>query len=114
MDVGGTVPDLAAIRNRRGLTLREIADTTRISVFYLRAIEEGQLQKLPGGFYNRSYIRQYAQAIDYDENELVERFGVAAAPEVEPPDAAEQGGALSRFGHWMLYMMHSNASRRTG
>lgn len=37
----------------------------------LRAIEEGQFDKLPGGIYNTNYIRQYAQAIDYNESELL-------------------------------------------
>jgi len=58
---------LATIRRNRGITLEQIADSTKISVRLLDAIERGEFRKLPGGIYNTSYIRQYAKAIDYDE-----------------------------------------------
>jgi cytoskeletal protein RodZ len=58
-------PDLAALRQSKGITLQQIAESTKISIRYLRAIEEGRLTILPGGVYSISYIRQYAQAIDY-------------------------------------------------
>ena len=66
-----SVLGLATIRNNRGLTLEQISQNTKISVRALRAIEEGQFKKLPGGIYNTSYIRQYARAIDFDESELL-------------------------------------------
>ena len=62
---------LATIRRNRGISLEQIADATKISMRSLRAIEEGQFDKLPGGIYNTNYIRQYAQAIDYNESELL-------------------------------------------
>ncbi len=58
---------LTAIRRNRGISLHEIADATKISIRSLEAIERGEFDKLPGGIYNTSYIRQYARAIDYDE-----------------------------------------------
>jgi cytoskeletal protein RodZ len=69
-----TVPDLAVLRANRGVSLEQIARTTKISVFYLQAIENGEIGKLPGGIYTKSYVRQYARAIDYNEQELLERF----------------------------------------
>jgi len=62
-----SVLGLATIRRNRGITLEQIADSTKISVRLLDAIERGEFRKLPGGIYNTSYIRQYAKAIDYDE-----------------------------------------------
>ena len=62
---------LATIRQTRGISLEQIASDTKISVRSLRAIEEGEFKKLPGGIYNTSYIRQYARAIDFDETELL-------------------------------------------
>lgn len=59
--------ELATIRRNRGITLEQIAASTKISVRSLEAIEQGDFRKLPGGIYNTSYIRQYARAIDYDE-----------------------------------------------
>jgi cytoskeletal protein RodZ len=67
-------PNLAALRGQKGISLHQIAEATKIGVRYLEAIECGQFGKLPGGFYNISYIRQYAQAIEASEAELVERY----------------------------------------
>jgi cytoskeletal protein RodZ len=62
---------LATIRQNRGISLEQIAAHTKISMRSLKAIECGEFTKLPGGIYNTSYIRQYAQAIDFDESELL-------------------------------------------
>lgn len=62
-----SVLGLATIRGNRGISLEQIAESTKISVRLLEAIERGEFRKLPGGIYNTSYIRQYARAIDYDE-----------------------------------------------
>lgn len=66
-----SVLGLATIRHNRGITLEKIAESTKISIRSLEAIERGDFRKLPGGIYNTSYIRQYARAIDYDESELL-------------------------------------------
>jgi cytoskeletal protein RodZ len=63
-----SVLGLATIRRNRGISLAQIAESTKISVRSLEAIERGDFRKLPGGIYNTSYIRQYARAIDYDES----------------------------------------------
>jgi cytoskeletal protein RodZ len=65
---------LAAIRKNRGISLEQIAQSTKIGVRSLEAIERGDFQKLPGGIYSTSYIRQYARAIDYDESALLEFY----------------------------------------
>ena len=62
---------LATIRKNRGISLQQIAASTKIGVRTLEAIERGDFQKLPGGIYTTSYIRQYARAIDYDESALL-------------------------------------------
>src|SRR5438034_6053525 len=62
---------LSTIRGNRGITLEQIAESTKISVRCLQAIERGDFTKLPGGIYNTSYIKQYARAIDYDESTLL-------------------------------------------
>ncbi len=81
--------NLLTVRNKRGLSLHDIAQTTRIGVNYLQAIEDGDFDKLPGGIYNTSYIRQYAQAIEFDEDELLEFYyraiGVEKKPDEPPP-----------------------------
>jgi cytoskeletal protein RodZ len=66
-----SVLGLATIRRNRGISLEQIAEATKIGVRSLLAIEGGDFQKLPGGIYTTSYIRQYAKAIDFDEGELL-------------------------------------------
>ena len=66
-----SVLGLATIRRNRGISLEQIAESTKIGVRLLQAIERGEFHKLPGGIYNTSYIRQYAQAIDYDESAIL-------------------------------------------
>jgi cytoskeletal protein RodZ len=62
---------LSTIRTNRGISLQQIADSTKISIRSLEAIEQCDFAKLPGGIYNTSYIKQYARAIDYDEAEIL-------------------------------------------
>ncbi len=63
--------DLARLRESKGISLRQIADSTKISLRFLEAIERGDFSQLPGGIYDRSYIRQYARAIDIEESRLL-------------------------------------------
>ena len=71
---------LSTIRRNRGMSLEQIASSTKISVRSLEAIERGDFGKLPGGIYSTSYIRQYARAIGYDEAALVEYYNQQTAP----------------------------------
>src|SRR5579863_9108021 len=84
-----SVLGLATIRQNRGVSLEQIATSTKISVRSLDAIERGDFRKLPGGIYNTSYIRQYARAIDYDESLLLDFYhrqmsGEAGRATVQP------------------------------
>jgi cytoskeletal protein RodZ len=76
---------LATIRRNRGISLKQIAESTKISVRSLEFIERGEFQKLPGGIYTTSYIRQYAQAIDYDEAAILAVYHREIAPDGESP-----------------------------
>jgi cytoskeletal protein RodZ len=65
---------LRLAREERGIPLREISDETRISIRYLEAIESGDFKRLPGGIFNRSFVKAYARCIGYDEKEAVEGY----------------------------------------
>ena len=65
---------LRTAREQRGIPLREISDETRISIRYLEAIESNDYKRLPGGIFNRSFVRAYARCIGYDEKEAVEAY----------------------------------------
>lgn len=84
--ISATLPDLATIREAKGISLHQIAEATKIAVRYLQAIEESRFHQLPGGVFNTSYIRQYARAIDYDEWDLLACYDSTVRPaEPEPP-----------------------------
>jgi cytoskeletal protein RodZ len=93
---------LASRRLKKQISLEQIATTTKIGVRTLRAIEAGEFQKLPGGIYNTSYIRQYAQAIDLDESEILTMYysvmGIHPGQEEAAERLSDSGGNLvSRF-----------------
>lgn len=88
-----SVLGLATIRRNRGISLNQIAESTKISVRSLEAIERGEFRKLPGGIYTTSYIRQYAQAIDYDESAILAVYHREMAADANP-----RAGDKSPFG----------------
>lgn len=57
-------------RLRQGREISEIATQTRINPRYIEAIEADDLHRLPGGFFYRSFVRQYAGALGLDEAEI--------------------------------------------
>ena len=65
---------LRLAREGRGIPLREISDQTRISMHYLEAIESNDYRRLPGGIFNRSFVKAYARYVGYDEKEAVEGY----------------------------------------
>jgi cytoskeletal protein RodZ len=65
---------LRLARETRGIALRDISEGTRISMRYLEAIETDDYKRLPGGIFNRSFIRAYAKFIGYDEHEAMEDY----------------------------------------
>ena len=61
-------------RQRKGISLESIAESTKLSVWQLDAIEIGDFRRLPGGIYNTNYIKQYARAIGFDEMDLLSYY----------------------------------------
>jgi cytoskeletal protein RodZ len=81
-------PNLSALRRQRGISLESITTATQIGKRYLEAIERGEFSVLPGGIYDISYIRQYARAVDYDEEDLLGCY-FARTGRPEPAGSAE-------------------------
>ncbi|WP_077596408.1 helix-turn-helix domain-containing protein [Oceanobacillus kimchii] len=69
MDVGAKLKEA---RLSSGVSLDSLQETTKIQKRYLVAIEEGNLHILPGKFYARAFIKEYATAVGLDPNELLE------------------------------------------
>ena len=62
------------LREERGVTLRRIADVTRISVSALEALERNDISRLPGGIYSRAFVRSYAVEVGLDPEQTVREF----------------------------------------
>jgi cytoskeleton protein RodZ len=58
-------------RLRRGLELNQLAAQTKIGPRYLQAIEENRFDRLPGGLFTRSFLRQYEHALGLEDDEPV-------------------------------------------
>lgn len=66
-------------RTKRGVTLKDMADATKISARMLRALETEDFEKLPGGIFNRGFVRAYAQHLDLDPEAAVADYVSAEA-----------------------------------
>jgi cytoskeletal protein RodZ len=64
-------------REMRGVSLREIANATKISLRFLQALEEDRMDVLPGGLFPRAFVRQYASFLGLNVGELVADFAEA-------------------------------------
>lgn len=67
-------------REMRGVTLEEIAESTKISTRLLRALEHEQFSELPGGVFTRSFIRAYAGYLGLDAEHVLAEYRQAAQP----------------------------------
>jgi cytoskeletal protein RodZ len=65
---------LREARERRGLSLRVIADATKISVTALEALERNDISRLPGGIFSRAFVRAYALEVGLDPEQTIAEF----------------------------------------
>ncbi|HXP45699.1 MAG TPA: helix-turn-helix domain-containing protein [Terriglobales bacterium] len=72
-------------REMRGITLEEISESTKITSRCLQALEEEEFDKLPGGIFNKGFVRAYAHYLGIDEDQAVADFVVASGGEKEQP-----------------------------
>jgi cytoskeleton protein RodZ len=87
--------ELRAAREARGISLEEIAQKTMINIDVLRALEAGNTSSLPAT-YIRAFIREYAEHVGLDPQELVQRYSSvdgrpqpSVIPKQEEPPPAE-------------------------
>jgi len=62
---------LRQAREEKGFTLSEVADQTRISSLYLESIENDDYRTLPGGIFNKGFVKSYAKFVGLDEQEAL-------------------------------------------
>jgi len=81
--MGSVASDLKSERQRRNVSLAQIAADTRISLHYLESLEEGRYNDLPGGMYNRAFLRAYCERLNLNQQEILNRYEAEISP---PPD----------------------------
>jgi cytoskeletal protein RodZ len=85
--------ELRREREIRGISLKEIADTTKISKRFLEAIERNDHKTLPAPVFTRGFVREYARYLGLNAEEIVNRYNYAAAGD----DRIEQTAHLDRL-----------------
>jgi cytoskeletal protein RodZ len=93
--------NLSRLRKKAGVSIEQIADSTKISLRFLRAIEAEEFEKLPGGIFSTSYLRQYAAAIGYDEAELLSHFDRKMNPQPVLQEPQREGGSRKFLDRWL-------------
>lgn len=83
-DVASFGENLRHAREGRNITLQEIAVTTKISTRALQALENEQFDQLPGGIFNRGFVRAYARCVGLNEDKAVAEY--LAAAKIAPPE----------------------------
>jgi len=79
-------------RHQRKIELDDISASTKISTRFLRALEEEQFDQLPGGIFNKGFVRAYARHLGIDEQQAVADYLAAVAasqPQAQPESGTE-------------------------
>jgi len=96
-------------REMRGVSLEEIAATTKINLRFLKALEAEDFAKLPGGIFTRSFLRAYASYLGLDIERILAEYQLVAAPTSEGTSKAQfiklapgRLGSPTRFVPWLV------------
>jgi cytoskeletal protein RodZ len=88
-------------REKLGLNLREVAHTLRIQSENLKALENGDLERLPPDVYVKAYIREYAKFLNIDPKPLLDEYATLTMKNEEeaplPPPLPRKKSALLRI-----------------
>jgi len=114
-DAGGFGAKLREARERRGISLRQIADHTRISMGFLEALERNDISRLPGGIFSRAFVRSYANEVGLDAEATIQDFitqfptdsvtvGHAPSRPIEDNDAIESDRRIAASVLWLLLL----------
>lgn len=87
--------ELRREREIRGISLKEIADATKISKRFLEAIERNDHRTLPAPVFTRGFVREYARYLGLSAEDIVSRYNFAAAGD----DRIEKSAHLERLVH---------------
>lgn len=104
---------LREARERKGVSLRQIANRTKISVAALEALERSDISRLPGGIFSRAFVRAYAAEVGLDPEATIQDFvsqfphdsvvaGHSASDPIEDRVALESDRQVASSVLWMI------------
>ena len=110
---------LKQAREKQGVTLEEISLSTKIGTRMLRALEEEHFDQLPGGIFNKGFIRAYARCLGMDEDQAIADYLAATgvsplakkseineqAPILDPPPREENTAAGLPWGMFAVLLL---------
>jgi cytoskeleton protein RodZ len=77
---------LRQAREARGISVSEVAEQTRISPLYISSIEKDDYKPLPGGIFNKGFVKSYAKFIGIDEHEALQDYATIVSRNEGGPD----------------------------
>lgn len=89
-------------REMRGVSLEEISAATRISTRFLEALENERWEQLPGGIFNRGFIRAVAHFLGLDEESLVAEYALATD---DKPSVAVWAAGPAPTRTWLVVLL---------
>ncbi len=80
-------------RKARGITLRDIAQESKVRIHYLRLLEGNELNKLPAPIYAKGYLQSYCDYLGLDKEEAFSRYSRQVFP-LKPKEKGKEEKAL--------------------
>jgi cytoskeleton protein RodZ len=92
-------------REMRGVTLEEISAATRIATRFLQAIENESWDQLPGGVFNRGFVRAVARYLGLDEENIVAEYTLAVGDRQPVPVWTGSPPAVAPEQPWLAWII---------
>lgn len=87
-------------RELREVTLEEITSATRIGPRFLEALENEEWEKLPGGVFNRGFVRSVARYLGLDEEVLLGEYDLAHGAQLQSVAERQDGKRIPAVPRW--------------
>jgi cytoskeleton protein RodZ len=87
--MGSLSLELKSEREKRRIPLSQIAADTRISLRHLESLEEGRYADLPGGMYNRAFLKAYCETLNLDCHSVIQKYEAELTPPSEKTPKAK-------------------------
>ncbi len=88
--------ELRRIRERRGLSLEQVCEQTKVSAAHYAALESGDLTRWPSGIFRRAFVRSYATAVGLDPDQVLAEFARVFPDPADGPRAVARAEAALR------------------